>query len=103
MSVVEGSERSVVSDQFDGLGFPRRFVAAHAGRVRRHSRHRDPDGVRSLLKQRDERSDRDVTLYDVAIDQSGVTRDRVGWNTNLRFERGETPVFLHLYFGSVVL
>ena len=92
-----------MSDQFDGLGFPRRFVAAHAGRVRRHSRHRDPDGVRSLLKQRDERSDRDVTLYDVAIDQSGVTRDCIERNADLCLERGETPVLLHLYFGSVVL
>ena len=92
-----------MSDHYDGLGLPRRFVAAHPRRVRRHSRHRDPDGVGSLLKQRDERSDRDVTLYDVAIDQSGVTRDRVGWNADLCFERGETPVFLHLYFGSVVL
>ena len=92
-----------MSDQFDGLGFPRRFVAAHAGRVRRHSRHRNPDGVRSLLKQRDERSDRDVTLYDVAIDQSGMTRDRIERNTNLCLERGETAVFLHLDVRSVVL
>jgi hypothetical protein len=103
LSVVERCERSVMSDQFDGLGFPRRFVAAHAGRVRWHSRHRDPDGVGSLLKQRDERSDRDMALYDVAIDQSGMTRDRIERNTNLCLERDETPVFLHLYFGSVVL
>ena len=92
-----------MSDEFDGLGFPGRFVAAHPRRVRRHSRHRNPDGVRPLLKQRDERSNRHVTLYNVAIDQSGVTRHRIEGNTNVCFERGKTPVFLHLDARSVVL
>ena len=103
LSIGERRERAVVSDHYDGLGLPRRFVAAHPRRVRRHSRHRDPDGVGSLLKQRNERSDRDVTLHDVAINQSRVTRNRVGWNADLCLERGQAPVFLHLYFGSVVL
>ena len=62
-----------MSDQFDGLGLPRRFVATHPRRVRWHSRHRDPDGVRSLLKQGNQRSNRDMTLHNVAIDQSGMT------------------------------
>ena len=92
-----------MSDQFDGLGLPRRFVATHPRRVRRHSRHRDPDGVRSLLKQGNQRSNRDVALYDVAIDQSGMTRDRIERNTDLCLERRETPVFLNLDVRSVVL
>ena len=45
VSVVERCERTVMSDQFDGLGLPGRFVATHPRRVRWHSRHGDPDGV----------------------------------------------------------
>ena len=92
-----------MSDQFDGLGFPGRFVATHPRRVRWHSRHRDPDGVGSLLKQGEQRSNRDVTLYDVAIDQCGMTRDRIERNTNLGLERGETPVLLHFDVRSIFL
>ena len=103
LSIGERRERAVVSDHYDGLGFPRRFVATHSRRVRRHSRHRDPDGVRSLLKQGNQRSNRDMTLHNVAIDQSGMTRDRIERNTDLCLERGETPVFLHLDVRSVVL
>ena len=103
LSVAERYKRSVVPDQDDRLGLPGLFVATHARRIRRHSRHGDSDGVRSLFKQGNERSDRDVTLYDVAIDQSRVTRDGIEWNTDLCLERGEGPVFLHLDFRSVVL
>ena len=103
LSVVERCERSVVPDQYDRLGFPRLFVATHARRIRRHSRHGNSDGLGSLFKEGNERSDRDVTLYDVAIDQSRVTRDGIEWNTHFCLERGEAPVFLHLDFRSVVL
>lgn len=82
-----------MSDQYDGLGLPRRFVATHARRIRRHSRHGDADGIRSLFKQSKQRTDRDVTLYDVAIDQSGVTRGCVDGNTRLCFECGEVLFF----------
>jgi hypothetical protein len=44
-----------------------------------------------------------MALYDVAINQSGVTRDRIERNTYLCLERGETAVFLHLDVRSVVL
>jgi hypothetical protein len=73
VSVVERCERSIVADQYDRLGLPRCFVATHARRVRWHPRHGNADGVGSPFKQVNERSDRDVTLYDVAIDQSRVT------------------------------
>lgn len=73
VSIGERCERSVVSDQYDGLGFPRCFVAAHARRIRRHSGHGNTDGVRLLLKQGNKRSNGYMALYDVALDQSCVT------------------------------
>lgn len=103
LSVAERCERSVVPDQYDRLGLPRLFVATHARRIRRHSRHGDSDGVRSTFQQGDDCSDWDVTLYDVAIDQSRVTRDCIEWNTHFCLERGKGPIFLHLDVRSVVL
>ena len=103
LSVVERRERTVVSDQYDSLGLPRLFVATHTRRVRRHSRHGNSDGLRSLFKQGNKRSDRNVALHDITIDQSRVTRNGIEWNTHLCLERGEASVFLHLNFRSVVL
>jgi hypothetical protein len=101
--VGERCERSVVSDQYDRLGLPRRFVAAHARRVRWHPRHGNANGVGSLFKQGNERTDWDVTLYDVAIDESRVTRDRIQGNAGLCLERREVTVLLDLDLRSVVL
>lgn len=41
-SVVEGDQFAVVGDQHDGLGFPGRWVAAHAGGVVGHAGQGEP-------------------------------------------------------------
>ena len=92
-----------MSDQYDRLGFPRRFVATHARRVRRHSRHGNADSVWPPVKEGDNRSDGNVTLYDVAINQSRVARCSIRWNTDICLERSKAPILLNLDTRSVVL
>jgi hypothetical protein len=60
-------------------------------------------GIRSLFEKGSQRSDRNMALCDVALDQSCVTRDRIGRKTNLGLERDEALIIQHLDFGSVVL
>ena len=92
-----------MSDQYDRLGFPRRFVATHARRVRRHSCHGNADSVWPPFKEGDNRSDGNVTLHDVAINQSRVTRSSIRWNTDICLERSKGPILLNLDIRSVVL
>ena len=66
--VVEGGEQTVVSDEHDRLGFPGRFVAAHARRVRRHSGKSDPHRLRSCPQQSHHGAYRNVALNDITID-----------------------------------
>ena len=92
-----------MSHQYDRLGFPCRFVAAHARRVRRHSCHGNADSVWPPLEEGDNRSDGNVTLHDVAINQSRMTRSSIRWNTDICLERSKAPILLNLDIRSVVL
>ena len=103
LSVGERFERSVVADQDDRLGLPRRFVATHTRRIRRHSRHSNADSVWPPFEEGNYRSDGHMTFNDVAIDQRRVARGGIDWNTDLCLERSKAPIFLNLDTRSVVL
>ena len=103
LSVGERCERSVVADQDDRLGLPRRFVATHTRRIRRHSRHSNADSVWPPFEESHDRTDRHMTLNDVAIDQRRVARGSIDWNTDLCLKRRKAPIFLNLDTRSVVL
>jgi hypothetical protein len=85
------------------LGFPRRFVTTHAGRIRRHSCYRNAYGVRPPFEEGDNRTDGNVTLHHVAINQRCVTRGSIQGNANIGLERSEAPILLNLDIRSVVL
>lgn len=92
-----------MSDQDDRLRFPRGFVTTHTGRIRGHSCYRNADGVRPPFKEGDNRTDGNVTLHHVAIDQRRVTRGSIQWNSNIGLERSKAPILENLNFRSVVL
>mgnify|MGYP001814016789 FL=1 len=103
LSVGERCERSVVADQDDRLGFPRRFVAPHTRRIRGHSRHGDTDSVWSPFEKGHYRSNGHMTFNDIAIDQRRVARGGIDRNTDLCLERNKAPILLNLDTRSVVL
>ena len=85
------------------MRLPRRLVTTHAGRIRRHACYRNADGVRPPFKKGDNRSDGDVTLHHVAINQRRMTRGSIQGNANIGLERGKAPILVNFDIRSVVL
>ena len=73
-SVVKWSEFAVGRDESDSLTFPRRDIPSHPRRVRRHSRNRQPHGVRAHVEQAGNGTDRHMPLNDVPVDEGRVPR-----------------------------
>ena len=76
-SVVERSQRGVPADEDDGLSFPGVDVATHAGRIGGHARQGQPDRIGTILQEARYRTDGNVALDDVALDDRGVARTDV--------------------------
>jgi hypothetical protein len=90
-------------DQQDRLGIPTLLVATHPGRVWGHSWEREAHCLGSCLEQGNQGAHRDVALNNVAVDQCGVTRARLEWNTHFCLECREILILPMLDRRPVVL
>lgn len=93
MSVVERDHRTVELDEHDRLRLPGSDVSTHSGGVGRHARKCQPDRFRTRLEQARDRTDRNVPLDDVALDESRVARPGAIRNAMGRLECGELRIF----------
>ncbi len=82
---------------------PCRRVATHPRRIRRHSRERQADRVRSILEQSHDRTDRHVSLEHVTVDDRRVARRDLLGNAHFLAVRGTIRVVGDLDLGAVLL
>ncbi|MFT5433427.1 MAG: hypothetical protein ACI9OJ_004133 [Myxococcota bacterium] len=102
-SVIERGERAAPADEDDGLSFPRTDVATHAGRVGGHARKGQPDRIRTNFEEALDRTDGNVPLDDVALDDGCVAGAGAVRNPSIGAKRRSIGVVGHLDLGAVLL
>ena len=102
-SEVEGNQVSVDGDQFHRLCFPAHGIATHAGGVIGHSRQRQPNSIRLIIEEFENRSGRHMTLDHVPVDEGRVARCRAGRHPVFGLEIGQLLIFSEINAGSKLL
>lgn len=101
-SVRERLQRSVVSNRKNRLQGPRGLVAAHAGRVARHTGYGEADHDGAVGEQAFDGLDRNVPLENVAVDDGGVARRRLVGNAEFDTTSPSLGVVLKIYGDAAV-